>query len=110
MRQSREVSIGVAWYRPEERPLFLSLAADAEKLEETHEAWVAVATKTIEDLRKRGIVARKVDVSVREMLAWCQSHGRPLDGEARAAYVSEKLQAASKRPSRQTKRRRRDVR
>jgi integrase len=54
---------------------------------------LAGVTKTIEDLRQRGIVVRKIDVDVQELGAWCQSHDRVMDGDARATYVTEKMQA-----------------
>jgi hypothetical protein len=91
MSEHREVSIGIAWYRPEQWSLLRALAADLEVLEHTHAEWLAGVTKTMEDLRKRGIIAKKVDVDVQELAAWCQSHERDLDGDARATYVTEKM-------------------
>jgi len=91
MSDEKHMSIGVAWYRPEQWSLLRALSSDPEELEQTHGEWLAVATKNIEDLRKRGIEVRKMDVDVLEMAAWCQREGRPLDGEARATYVADKM-------------------
>ena len=85
------MSIGVAWYRPEQWSLLRALSSDPEELEQTHGEWLAGATKTIKDLRKGGIEVKKMDVDVQELAAWCQREGRPLDGEARAMYVAEQI-------------------
>lgn len=83
--------IGIAWYRPEQWSLLRAVASDPEILEQTHAEWLAEVTKTIEELRKQAIVALKIDVDVQELAAWCQRHGRALDGNARATYVTEKM-------------------
>src|SRR4051794_32117639 len=98
MRQSEKVVIGVAWYRPEQWPLLLSFAADANQLEPTHAQWLAFATKSIEEMRRQGISVQKVEIDVRELLAWCQRHGRLLDGDARAAFATSKMQAEPDKP------------
>lgn len=86
-----DVAVGFAWYRPEQWQLLRSLAADRDHLEETYDQWLTFATKTIENLRCQGISAEKVDLDVHELSAWCNQHECPLDADARAAYVSEKL-------------------
>ena len=85
--------VGIAWYRSEQYGLLRALAADADLMANTYEEWLAGVTKTMDDLRQRGIVARRVDVDVRELVAWCQQRGRPLDGEARSIYAAEKLKS-----------------
>jgi hypothetical protein len=70
-----------------------ALSADADSMAKTYDEWLAGVTKTMADLRQRGLVARRVDVEVGELAAWCQQQGRPLDGEARAAYAAEYLRA-----------------
>jgi hypothetical protein len=106
MRQSKPVLIGAAWYRPEQWGLLRSLAVDAEKLEETYEEWLAIATKTVADMQSNGIAVRKVDVNVRELATWCQARGRALDAGARATFVSEKVELTGKRIQRRKLRRR----
>jgi hypothetical protein len=85
------MSFGIAWYRPEQYGLLRALAVDADVLANTYEEWLAGVTKMMDDLRQRGIVARRVDVEVRELAAWCQQRGMPLDGEARSFYAAECL-------------------
>lgn len=85
------IVMGFAWYRPDQWSLLRSLSVDSDKLEETYEQWLAFANKTVDDLRCQGISVQKMDVDVRELSVWCKKHGCPLDGDARAAYVSEKM-------------------
>jgi hypothetical protein len=68
-----------------------ALASDPEVLEKTYAEWLNFATKKIEELRKRGLLVRKIDVDVQELAAWCQSRDRVLNGEARAKFVTEKM-------------------
>ena len=65
--------------------------SDAEDLEETHEEWVKIAEKVIEDLARQGLLAQKVDVDVNELQAWCSAQNRPLDSSARAASAAAHL-------------------
>ena len=85
--------VGIAWYRPEQYGLLRALAADTDSMGRTYEEWLAGVTRTMEDLRQRGVVARRVDVEVGELAAWCEQRGRPLDGKARSTYAAEKLKS-----------------
>ena len=83
--------MGIAWFRSDQWELLRSLAVDVENLEHTHPEWEALAYKTMRDLARQGITARKVDVDVNELQAWCISKNRPLDGPARAQYAALRL-------------------
>ena len=91
MARKPEVVAGIAWFRANQWQLLRSLATDAEDLEETHEEWVKIAEKTIEDLARQDVLAQKVDVDVNELQAWCSAQNRPLDSSARAAYAAAHL-------------------
>ena len=91
MGRKPEVVAGIAWFRANQWQLLRSLATDAEDLEETHEEWVKIAEKTIEDLARQGVLAQKVDVDVNELQAWCSAQNRPLDSSARAEYAAAHL-------------------
>lgn len=91
MARKPEVVAGIAWFRANQWQLLRSLATDAEDLEETHEEWVKIAEKTIEDLARQGVLTPKVDVDVNELQAWCSAQNRPLDSSARAAYAAAHL-------------------
>jgi hypothetical protein len=91
MAHTPEVVAGIAWFRANQWQLLRSLATDADDLEETHEEWVKIAEKTIEDLARQRVHTQKVDVDVNELQAWCSAQKRPLDSSARAAYAAAHL-------------------
>jgi hypothetical protein len=93
MNNKRQTNVGMAWYRPEQWDRLRELSADVEVLEANHAEWLTFATRTFEDLRKRGIPVEKVDVDVEEIWAWCQRQGRPMDGKTRADYVVQIMNA-----------------
>jgi hypothetical protein len=95
MAAEREVVLGVAWFRPDQWQLLRSVAADTDILEPTHAEWEKLARKTIKELATQGILARKVDVDVERLQAWCVAQKRPLDASARAAYATERLRDGS---------------
>jgi hypothetical protein len=91
MSEHQNIGIGIAWYRPEQWTMLRALASDPEVLEKTHAEWLNFAAKKLEELRKDGILVRKIDVDVQELAAWCQSRDRVLNGEARASFVTDKM-------------------
>jgi len=86
---------GVAWYRAEQWARLLEVAVDRSSLERTHDEWQAMASRGLADLARTGVSARKVEVDVDELVDWCRSEGRPVDGAARAAFAAWKLRQAS---------------
>jgi hypothetical protein len=91
MSSSPEVVLGIAWFRADQWDLLRSLSADPDVLEPTHGEWEKLARRTIQDVARQGILARKVDVDVERLEAWCKAQQRPLDASARAAYAAERL-------------------
>jgi hypothetical protein len=85
--------VGVAWYREDQYALLRALATDTDSMADTYEQWHTGVNKTMDDLREQGIDARRVDVDIRELTAWCAERRMPLDGKARSTYAAEKLQS-----------------
>jgi hypothetical protein len=81
----------MAWYRQDQWALLRALSADGQSLEETYEAWVAFASKQVRDLEAKGFRVHKIEVEVGALTRWCESEGRPVDGEARAEYARRGL-------------------
>lgn len=82
---------GIAWYKREQWALLKSVSADADELEDTYDEWLEYAKRHQKDIWDTGINIFKVDVDVEELIRWCQDQGRPVDGAARAEFVSMKL-------------------
>lgn len=97
MPHPQKVVAGIAWFRADQWQLLRSLATDADILEQTHKEWVALAEKTIRDLAREGVTARKVPVDVNDLVEWCATQRRPLNASARAQYALAKLSDANER-------------
>jgi hypothetical protein len=91
MGKAEKIVVGVAWYRREQWPMLRAMSADADKLEESYDEWVAFASRQIHDLESRGIGVRKIDVEVGALTRWCEAEGRIMDAEARAEYARRGL-------------------
>ncbi len=69
----------------------------ADKMEDTYEAWEANAEKGLQLAARPGVVVRKVDIDVEELVKWCRSQSRAVDGAARAIFTAEKLKEQSEK-------------
>jgi hypothetical protein len=83
--------MGFAWYRPQDYQHLLDISADAKDLEDSHEKWLASASRAMRKMRREGIQARRVIVDLDELQAWCETERIPIDSAARARFVAEKL-------------------
>jgi len=92
-RSDEEVTevVGVAWYTPEQWDRLREISSDADNLEDTYEEWKSSAENALITLSASGAIARKVAVDVEELLRWCNSKNRPVDGAARSEFAWEKL-------------------
>ena len=88
--------IGVAWYRREQWDRLLEIAADRDQLEGTYDEWKANAEAALPKLVRSGILPRKIDVDVEELLRWCHAQKCPGDGSARSFFTAEKLREDEK--------------
>ena len=91
------IVVGIAWYREDQYELLRALATDTDSMAETYERWHAGVIKTMDDLRQQGIDARRVDVDIRDLAAWCAERGMPLDGKSRSMYSAEKVKSENAR-------------
>lgn len=90
--------VGCAWYRAGQWERLREIAADAEKLEETYEAWVENAERALREMRESGMRVEKVAVDLEALLAWCQRQELEVDAHARALYVAEALRRRHQGP------------
>ena len=77
----------MAWYRPGQWTPLRAVSADGERLEASYEEWLSFASAQLRDLQAHGLQVEKIDVEVAALVRWCNSQGRPVDGEARAEYA-----------------------
>jgi len=91
-RQSKpEVVVGVAWYRRQDWERLLQVSVDREELEDTYDEWAAAMPARMAEIEQAGIEAHKIDVALDELISWCHSNGRVVDGAARADFAAHKL-------------------
>lgn len=83
--------IGFAWYRREQWHRLLAISSDRDGLEDTYDEWLETAEKRVRELSRELGVIRKVDIDVEELLRWCNSQLRSVNGEVRSEFTSAKL-------------------
>jgi len=91
------LKVGAARYSRDEWSKLREVASDPERLEQSYEAWLAMAEEQLQKLRKTGIEVERVDVRADDIVEWCTLKGRPVDGSSRAAFASELLGARHER-------------
>ncbi len=91
-KHKKDQPIALAWYSREQWEFLRQVASDAESMEETFEQWETTAGNAYRILLQSGYPVRTVNVDVAELLRWCNSCNRPVDGEARTDYIEEKLE------------------
>lgn len=82
---------GCVWYRREQWDLLHRKAVDPEELENSYDEWVAQAEQSVANIEKLGLTPKKIDIDVVDLIRWCASENRPLDGAARATFAQDKL-------------------
>jgi len=91
-RRSRKASIspvvGIAWYDSAQWAKLKQVAADAEQLDDTHEAWQRNVERTERELAAEGLILRRVPIDVDALVEWCRAQNKPVNGAARAEYTS----------------------
>jgi hypothetical protein len=93
-RYSREyvrTASGVAWFDREQWQRLRQVAADPERLEESYEAWVAMAERAIHKLEATGMLIERVPIDTEELVEWCNGQRRPVDSSARAEFAARQL-------------------
>jgi len=96
-RPGKKLVVAVAWYRPEQWSRLVEICLDAPALDGSYEGWVRNATQSFDRYTAAGMTLERVDVDVEQLLAWCEAHGRAVDGEARSAYAAHLLKQRLKK-------------
>jgi hypothetical protein len=87
--------MGVAWYRPDQWDRLLEVSSDRAELENTYDEWKAVAEENLVKLAQHGYKLRKVHIDVEELLIWCNSQNRAVDGDAQTEFTVMKLRESN---------------
>ena len=87
MNRPHNLDVAIAWYRRDQWELLRAVSADGESLEQTYDEWIAFASKQVRDLEAKGFRVHKIEVEVNAFTKWCESQGRPMNGDARVEYA-----------------------
>lgn len=96
-KHKKEQPIALAWYTEEQWELLRQVAADWDSMDQTFAQWKNSAGNAYRVLLESGYPVETVDVDVTDLIQWCKSRNRPIDGEARSDYIEEKVEARSSR-------------
>jgi len=91
MKNQNQMIFGVAWFKPEQWQALRNASVDRKKMEETHSEWLLNANRALKELRAQGMTVEPVEIDVKELVAWCQEQGLPLNSSARSRYAAEKI-------------------
>ena len=80
--------VGIGWYDATQWAKLKEVAADSDRLDDSHEAWQRTADRTAEELASQGMTVRRVPIDVDALIQWCRVHDKAIDGKARAEYTS----------------------
>jgi hypothetical protein len=93
-KRNRAIMVGFTWYTGETWAQVKSSAADPECFEESFPQWEAMAVSALRELLRSGVQAVKFPIMPEELLAWCALNNKVNNAEARAEFVSAKMNAA----------------
>ncbi len=89
-KKRKLIPVGIGYYKKEQWEILKSLVTDLETIEDTYEEWLQLLKESVTKLEKEGIAVIPIDVDALELNSWCIKRGIPLDGQARAEYISDK--------------------
>jgi alpha-beta hydrolase superfamily lysophospholipase len=90
-KQSPRPALGLAWYDEANWAMVKATALDPHRFENSFAEWLAMATQTLDHLKRSGADATPVHIVAAELIAWCRACRRQNDAAARAAYVAARM-------------------
>ncbi|ACN13843.1 hypothetical protein HRM2_07290 [Desulforapulum autotrophicum HRM2] len=82
---------GLAWYRKSQWDKLLEVSEDSDKLEETFEEWLQGAEEFVKNFDTPGVVIKKIDIDVKELIIWCASKNISVNSASRSLYTAQKV-------------------
>jgi hypothetical protein len=84
-------AIGFCFVSREDYPEFRRISVDGDAMADEYDGFVTHIEKFQSEMKKQGGAAIKLYIKPEELLAWCESKGRPVDSNARAEYAARRL-------------------
>ena len=82
---------GVAWYRSDQWDSLRQVSTDRDKLEKTYFEWLIFALDYEKEMTNKGIAFQKIEIDVNELISWCKTNNKKVDGDSRAEFVTHKF-------------------
>jgi hypothetical protein len=79
----------VPWYTEDEWAKVRAAATDPDRLGASYKQWMLSAEDSLRRSRTLGVVANKVLIGCEELLAWCSSHKKENNAQARVQFAAE---------------------
>ncbi|HEY3277499.1 MAG TPA: hypothetical protein VGJ94_12835 [Syntrophorhabdaceae bacterium] len=81
--------IGIAWYKDESTyRRALEIFVDSRNMPAKYEDWKAIVKRELEEIKRIGNIALRIDINPETFTDWCNLHGLRPDGQGRTALVS----------------------
>jgi len=77
----------IAWYHPHQWAAIRSCSEDRDGMAEKFSDWEEGAQRTAKKFESDGSTVRKTPVDLDALVAWCKSHGLPVNGKSRADFA-----------------------
>jgi hypothetical protein len=81
--------IGIAWFNDEliyRRAL--AIFTDSKNMPASFEDWKALVERELEEIKRAGNIAIRVDIDPETFTDWCNLHGFLADSQGRTAFVN----------------------
>lgn len=81
--------IGIAWFKNESTyRRALAIFTDSRDMPATYEDWRTLVQKELEEVKRVGNIALRVDLNPEAFTEWCKVHGFRPDSQGRTAFVN----------------------
>ena len=95
--RSKKKEVAIAWYKPEQWNLLLTVSEDRDQLEKNYSEWEEFAETKLRELDEKGIQYKKITLDIDELYQWCKIEGRLVNGESRSLFAADKLRKMKKK-------------
>ena len=96
-KMEKTMTIGGAWYLPEQWNKLKEISVDRDDLEDTYEEWLANAEQSVAQMSAAGVTVKKVIVQITELESWCRAKNLEINGKSRAEFVANKMREEAKK-------------
>jgi len=81
--------IGIAWYKDElTYRKALAIFTDTKNIPATYEDWQAAVKKELEEIKRAGNIALRIDIDPETFKDWCMAHSFLPNSQGRIAFIN----------------------